>query len=241
MSCGAKHVSDTEYKELEEKPNLSFDELNIIVTKNPQLEYVLGQYERWMNTKNLLSKLIVQKTSYLANADVFAQLDEHESYIIESTTPRTYLLSARFLEDNNRYSGMKGKCLLQQWLPYVRAAMDHAQPHPFMFSPLMWHNIDHLEPMVNFLEKMCTSRIDGRMTFVAMATVGPLLTLPVELRYKIFCMAVDDTSPERKGNRGIELLLHWMFHVWGTGPRVPHRGKLQFTHLGEAEAAMASF
>jgi hypothetical protein len=85
---------------------------------------------------------------------------------------------------------------------------------------------------------MCKSRIDAHhKMFLNLTTVH--FPLPSEIRMKIFSIAFDEEL-KKKGDYGLELLMHWMFHVWGFGLRVPKRSKLKFDMLHEVEVLMSS-
>ena len=231
---------------LRKKAKLSLKEVKFVAAHEPRFAgSVVDKYERWLNTKKKLERIDdigAANGSYMASANVVEQVDAHKNYITMVTEkprndlkPEHYLLSAAFIKKYNLY----GATFIQQWIPYVRGALDCALPHPFKFSMLMWYRIEHLEPMVNFLEKMCAPRNgDGRVFFLKYATTR--FILPVEVRVKIFFMAAEENKKE-KGDKGVELLLHWMFHIWGFGSRVPQLHKIKFAHLGQIEHAMSSF
>jgi hypothetical protein len=46
---------------------------------------------------------------------------------------------------------------------------------------------------------------------------------------------------KRRALEGMELLYHWMFHVWGFGSRVPQADRLMFKTLREVERVMSAF
>lgn len=254
VACGTKRKRDWEgvddseryFDSLRKKAKLSLKEVKFVAAHEPSFAgSVVDKYERWLNTKKKLERIDdvgAMKGSYMASANVVEQIDAHKAHITLVTEkprndlkPEGYLLSAAFVKKYNYY----GATFMQQWIPYVRGALNSAQPHPFKFSMLMWHSIEHLEPMVDFLEKMCAPRNgDGRVFFLKYATTR--LILPVEVRVKIFFMAAEENKKE-KGDKGVELLLHWMFHIWGFSSRVSQPHKIKFDNLGQIESAMSLF
>lgn len=229
---------------LRNKSKLSLDEVKFVALHVPSFD-VVAQYEQWLSTKAKLERIDdngVAKGSYMASADIVEQVNAHKAYIgmvtekpCNDLKPEDYLLSAVFVERYNYY----GDTFIQQWVPFVRGAVISAQPHPYKFSMLMWNSIEHLKPMVDFLEKMCAPRNnDGRVLFLKYATTR--LVLPVEVRAKIFFMVTEEDK-KVKGDKGMELMFHWMFHIWGFGSRVPQLHKIKYDHLGQIERAMASF
>jgi hypothetical protein len=237
--------SDLYLDRLRKKSKLSFKEVKFVAAHKPSFAgFVVDEYECWLNTKTKLAKIAaigVTKGSYMASSNVVEQIEKHEAYITMVTEnprndlkPEDYLLSAAFVNEYNKYGSF-----MKQWIPRVGGALNNAQPHPFKLSMLMWHSIEHIKPMVDFLEKMCAPRNgDGRVLFLKYATTR--LALPVEVRVKIFFMAAEENKKE-KGDEGMELLFHWMFHVWGFGSRVPQLHKMKFDHLGQVERAMRLF
>jgi hypothetical protein len=216
---GGDDDSERYLDSLRKKSKLSLTEVEFVAAHEPCAGSMVDKYKRWLITWTKLKRIDeigAVEGSYMANANVVEQVNAHKAYIAMVTenpdvglNPESYLLSAAFVKNYDCY----GANFLKQWVPYVCEALNSAQPHPFKSSGLMWYTIDHLELMVDFLEKMCVPR-------------GDIAT---------------EEDKKIKGDKGIELLFHWMFHVWGFGYRVPQNHKIEFEYLGQVESEMASF
>jgi hypothetical protein len=181
----------------------------------------------WLKISVKLEQFYPARSSYLATANIMNQVEAHKVYISIVTensssdfTPEQYLLSAKFIANY--------KChevnFIQQLIPYVSEA---------------WYCSAYLQPLVAFLEKICAPRNSaGQMLFLRWTTVKKYL--PSDLREKIFLMAEDDDK-QLKSNTSIELLLHWMFHIWGFAYHVPQRHKLIYNSVDQVEKKMALF
>jgi hypothetical protein len=210
--------ADAYFHMLNKKPKLSLEDWEFMAAYDNYYHRGLKDFQLFLLTRDKLNRINVSKGSYMANADVDGQLRTHESYIKlltddppkgwHASPPDAFLLSAAFIK---RYK--HGSSFMEEWEPLVRGALSASRPMPNIFSILMWHTIEYLAPMVDFLEKMCAPTPD-------------------------YTWAIEK---KEKGDQGIALLLHWMFHVWGFGSRVPHQSRLEYDHLGQVASRMAAF
>ena len=131
---------------------LTLKEVKFVAEYDSCLSYVVERYERWMHVSKKLENIKVAKDSYMASANAIERVDAHKAHIDWVTEGPKNNLDRRAIFCRQHLSTITITTgpLCQQWLPFVRGALSSARPHPYRFSCLMWHSVEHLEPMVDF-------------------------------------------------------------------------------------------
>ena len=250
-----RKADDIEIELLQNKRELSYSEVEWIVSKIPSFDFVLHDFRHWERVCEKFNSL--PKAAFdspLGCADTDWCVRNHKVYL-SLVHPREamgfqspfaahqasdFLLSAAFCDKYLPSHIASFRC--QLW-PYIRGALASARPHPYRISMLMWHDVNCIEPLITFLDKMLTP-IDrsGRLEFLKVSMFGPAhLHLPVELREKIFKMAFNEAYLQLHGNYGVDLVLHFLFFIWGFGSRVTDRDCLRYEGLSDVIRCMQSF